>query len=618
MADGVNVATAYVTIMPSAEGMEGNLTNALIPAASSAGAAAGKSGGSALGVGMIAAMKKKLAPLAIGAGLVAGFKGLGGAFLNIGKEFDEMRDSIVLGTGASGEALDALAQSAANIASDVPVSFSKAGDYVQNLNTRMGLLGDNLEDVGARTAALSQLFGSDINLDKLTGAFNAFNVSNEDAASKMDYLFGVSQATGISFDSLTGILESNAPTLQNLGFSFEQAANMAGLLDKAGMDASGTMSKMSKALVSLAEPGEDAAAAYRRVIDELGEFIEAGDTASALDLASEIFGTKGAAQFIGALQSGALSMEQLEDAALGAGEGIMGTYEATLDYPDQLALIENKAKKAFEPLGGAIMEAALKALTRIGELLDGLDSEQLEKMADVLGTALVDAVDTAAAAIDFFVEHYDEIKGFCDGVASAFEFLRSPLPALTTDFTGAGSVLSGVAQTIQGAFDIMAQGIGSAIETAKGFITALPSAIMSIPSQIVGFFSGLGQRITSAIGSIHFPTPHISWETLEIFGMSTPVRLPHVSWYAKGGWIDSPTLLAGVGERGGEFVFPSYEPYLSIYSKAIAEQMPATASAGNSYVINVDGSAILASPMLENSFMQFMEALRKDAMQNVR
>lgn len=618
MADGVNIATAYVQIMPSVEGVQGNLTNALAPAAATAGATAGAKGGSALGVGLIAAMKKKIAPVAIGAGLVAGFKGLGGAFLNIGKEFDEMSDAIVIGTGASGEALDGLVDSAAQIASTVPVSFAQAGDYVQNLNTRMGLLGDNLEDVGERTAALGQLFGKDINLDKLTGALNAFGVSNDEAAAKMDYLFGVSQATGISFDSLTGVLETNAPTLQNLGFSFEEAANMAGLLDKAGMDASSTMSKMSKALVTLSEPGEDAASAYRRVVSELGAFIEAGDTASAMNLASEIFGTKGAAQFVGALQSGALSLEQIEDAALGASDGIMGTYAATMDYPDQLTLIENKAKKAFEPMGGAMMEAAMKALTRIGELLDGMDSEQLEHMADVLGRALVDGVNAAAAAIDFFVEHYDEIKDFGDKAFAVFEFLRSPLPMLTTDFTGAGSVLESVASGITGAFDTMAQGVGGAIETAKGFITGLPDAVASIPGRIVAFFQGLGQRITSAIGSIHFPTPHVSWETLEVFGMSMPVKLPHVSWYATGGWIDSPTILAGVGEKGGEFVFPSYQPYLSIYAKAIAEQMPVAQGAAAGPNIYVDGSAILASPMLENSFMAFMEALRKDASQNVR
>lgn len=85
----------------------------------------------------------------------------------------------------------------------------------------------------------------------------------------MDYLFGVSQATGIGFNDLTGILETNAPVLQNLGFGFEQSANMAGLLDKAGMDASGTISKMSKALVNLTEPGKSVQETFQNVIGEM-------------------------------------------------------------------------------------------------------------------------------------------------------------------------------------------------------------------------------------------------------------------------------------------------------------------------------------------------------------
>ena len=81
---------------------------------------------------------------------------------------------------------------------------------------------------------------------------DAWGVAAEDMGAEMDYLFGVSQSTGLSMDALTGILESSAPSMQALGFSFEETANMAGLLDKAGMDANGTMSKMNKALVELA------------------------------------------------------------------------------------------------------------------------------------------------------------------------------------------------------------------------------------------------------------------------------------------------------------------------------------------------------------------------------
>lgn len=613
MAEGNTIASAYVQILPSTQGIESELNNAIVPAAASAGT----SSGTAMGAGLLAAARKKLLPIASVIGLGTLAKKAGSALLGVGQEFDAMTDIIVIGTGATGEALDGLVDSATNIASEIPVSFEKAGDYVQNFNTRMGLVGENLEAVGERTAALSKLFGSEINLDKLTGAFNAFNVADDQAAEKMDYLFGVSQSTGIGFDALTGILESNAPALQNLGFSFEEAANMAGMLDKAGMDANGTMSKMSKALVSLAEPGEDVTETYRRVIGELDEFIDAGDTAAALDLATEIFGTRGAAQFVGALQSGAMSLDQIADNSLGASEGILATYEATADYPDLLAKIENKAKKAFEPMGGAMMEAATKALTRLGELLDSLDAEQVEKLADAFGEALVTSVDALAMAIEFLVNHYEEISGFFNGVSDLAQFLQSPpiLGGLASSFESMGITAEDATAAVSSAFGVMASMIGGAIENAKKLIDELPNFVASIPGRIVEFFSGLGARITSAIGSIHFPTPHVTWETLEVFGMSTPVKLPHVSWYAAGGWIDDATLLAGVGEKGGEFVWPSYEPYLSQYAHALASEINPSDGGYNVYI---DGQAILASPMLRDSFFQFMNELRGMAVQNVR
>ena len=611
MAEENTIASAYVQILPSTKGIESELNDALVPAAASAGT----KGGSAMGVGILAAAKKKLLPIAGAIGLGTLAKNAAGYLMGVGKEFDAMTDIIVIGTGATGEALDDLVESATQVATTIPVSFEKAGDYVQQFNTRMGLVGDDLEAVSERTAALSKLFGTDINLDKLTGAFNAFNVADDQAAAKMDYLFGVSQSTGIGFDALTGILESNAPALQSLGFSFEEAANMAGFLDKAGMDANGTMAKMSKALVTLSEPGEDVSETFRRVVGEMEGFIEAGDEASALDLASEIFGTKGAAQFVGALQSGAMSLDLISAASLGAADGILSTYDATKDYPDLLAQIQNKAKKAFEPMGGALMEAATKALTRLGELLDGLDSEQVEILGQAIGDALVTAVDALSTAIEFLVNHYEEIHGFFDGLHSAIEFVTQPLPGFTTAMENAGITAEDVSSGISSAFETMASAVGTAIDTAKSIISSLPDAVASIPGRIVAFFQGLGSKITSAIGSIHFPTPHVSWESIEVFGMSTPVKLPHVSWYEHGGWFDKPTLLAGVGEKGGEFVWPSYEPYLSQYANALASEINPSSGATNIYV---DGEAILASPMLRDSFFTFMYDLRKAAMQNVR
>lgn len=609
MAEGVTVANAYVQIMPSVQGMKQNLTDSLVPEMT----AAGEQGGAAMGSGILGKLGTLKGPLmAIGgtiAGALASAK-IGEALLNIGGEFDEMSDAIVIGTGASGDALAALEESAKGIATSVGGSFADAGDIVQDLNTRLGLAGEDLDEVGQRVAAAGKLFGQSINVESMSGAFAAFGVETDQMAEKMDYLFGVAQSTGLGFDELTAILEKNAPALQGLGFSFEESANMAGLLDKAGMDASGTMGRMGKALVELAQPGESAVDAYRRVIDEMQGYIEAGDEAAALDVASQLFGTKGAAQFVGAVESGALSMEELTDAALGAGDGIMGTFEATADWPERWEIIQNKAKEALEPLGGALMDGVSEALTKVSDAMDEIDPAILEDVGAALGEGLNVAVEGLGAALQYIIDHKDGIAEFFTtfgaAVDSVWQVIQPFVSFLTDVFVGytlpmieAGlQVLSGnfegARETIRGVVDNIKQALGfdGIVDKAKGVFERVKTAITTpIDNARNAIKTGI-DRIKSIFSGLRLSLPHFSLPHFRISGGSAPWgiggkgSLPsfHVDWYAKGGIVDEPTLI-GAGERGGELLWPSYEPYLSKYADAIAENIGGTgASVTNVYL----------------------------------
>lgn len=645
MADGATVANAYIQIMPSAQGAKENITDAIMPAAESAGDSAGE----AIGGGILGKIGELKGPLMALGGTILGAIGvqkIASALLDIGGEFDEMRDTIIIGTGASGEALEALVGSAETIATTVPVSFGEAGDIVQNINTRMGLVGDELESVGERVAALGQLTGSAINLDTLTGALNQFGVAGEDAGAVMDYLWGVSQSTGIGFDQLTGILESNAPALQALGFSMEEAANMAGLLDRAGLDANGTMGKLSKALVELAQPGESAEEAFNRVVGQLGDYIEAGDEAAALDLASQIFGTRGATQFVAAVESGALSLEDLEDAALGAGDGIMGTYEATADWPEKWELIKNSVALALEPLGGALMDGATSALETLSTAIGEIDPAVMEELGAALGDGLAAAVDLLSGAIGFLIENKEPLGAFfgfwADGITGVIEWIANIIVAVT-EFAGevptyidnvktavtntwnsiketTTAVWEGIKSTVAGVWDAIKTGVSNAVNAVK---TTVTNAFNSVKTTVSTIWNGIKTAITTPINAArdtvkaaidrikgffnvqlrfpHIPTPHFSISGGEIpwgiGGMGTPPRVS-VSWYAKGGIIDEPTIYAaGVGERGPELVWPSYEPYLSRYAEAIAGAMGDAGGVTNYYYI--DGAMVAADAQLE-------------------
>ena len=612
MAEGVTVANAFVQIMPSAQGAKESITSSILPAAEEAGSSAGDSIGSAI----VGKLGKLSGPLMAVGGTILGAIGvskIAGALMDIGGEFDAMRDTIIIGTGASGEALESLVGSAESIATTVPISFEEAGNIVQDVNTRMGLVGDDLENVGNRIAALGELTGKAINMDALTGSLNAFGVSGEDASAKMDYLFGVTQNTGIGFDKLTGILETNAPALQALGFSMEQSANMAGLLDKAGLDASGTMGKMGKALVELAKPGESADAAFQRVVGSIEDYVAQGDEAAALDLASTVFGTKGATQFVAAVKSGSVSLDALTDSALGAGEGIMGTMEATMDWPERWELIQNKSKEALAPLGGALMDAASQGAEALSNAIDQIDPAIFAELGEILGTVLSGAVDVLSGALTFLVNHKEQLGAFFGGIVTAARTVIDILAPLARGFINAASsaitAMSNMKANVTGVWNSLKatasdtwNGIKSTIDTS---INAAKDAVGAAIDRIKGFFS------------FKFEWPHIPLPHFSISGSANPLDwikngTPSISveWYAKGGYIDEPTLLSVAGEsnRGGEFVWPEYEPYISRYAGALVDAMDKRGAVGG---VTVTGNTFIVRK--ESDIQAIGRAINDDA-----
>lgn len=670
MAGGVEVARAFVTIIPTTQGAQESITDMIVPA----GESAGKEGGDAAGSSLMSALQSTFGDL-LGAGGDMGAALSGGmeAFLSgagrlaivgavaaiaaealvlleqLGAEFDEMNDTIVIGTGASGAALGELSASATAVATTVSTDFATAGDIIQDLNTRLGLTGEDLETVAIAAAQLDQITGG-INYDQLATMFNVWGTGAEDMTAQMDYLWGVSQSTGIGFDELTSIMQNAAPALQALGFSFEEAANMAGMLDKAGLNSSATMGSLSKALVNLSEPGEDASETFRRCVGDMEDMIESGDRAAALDLATELFGTRNANQFIAALESGAMSLDAISDSALGASGSIAGTYEATADWPERWQLIKNNVSAALEPLGSGVFAAAGVGMDALASAMDWLwqASEPLRSalmgLVGTIGEAVLPvleplfgsmeeaggsvlpmvsgAFEALAGVVEFLGQAFTVAWGYISPVASSLvNVVAVAASIVSVAFQGVGAVLStvgGIFSTVAGAvesawspvgdfFSGVTSEISSAFEGLIAGIQSLPSrvsqifervvsVVRNVPERIRSFFSGLGQKITNAIGSIRFPQPHVSWGSTSSGGLTLP--LPSIQWYAKGGVFDSASLI-GVGERGAEAVVPlTNRRYLQPFADAVAGEVASRTHAGDTYItmnVTADSSTTLES-----------------------
>lgn len=395
MAD-VEVASAYIALTTKMPGVSKDIAEAL-----SEGEKAGEAAGEKTGQGWGRGLKTTLGigAAAAVAGAVVAFKGL----YDIGAVFDDVTDTIRVGTGAQGEALDGLVQSAKNVGLKVPAEFEKIGPTIADLNTRLGLSGETLETVASQYLEAGRILGQDIDINQTTAAFNAFGIEGKNVSGAMDTLFQVSQATGLGMNELAGVVQAAAPVLQNLGFSFEESAALAGSLDKAGLNTQQVMASLSKGLVTLAKDGEEPQEAFRRVTSELQGFVDTGDTAAALDLASQVFGTRGASQFVGALQSGVLNMNDLMAATGATGDTILGVGEETADFAERWQVTMNTALVALEPLATAVFTAIGDGLAAAMPFLQELGAWVSDNIWVIAAIAAVIGVTLVAAFVAWTV-----------------------------------------------------------------------------------------------------------------------------------------------------------------------------------------------------------------------
>ncbi|QTV79489.1 phage tail tape measure protein [Microbacterium sp. NIBRBAC000506063] len=249
----MELATAWVRLVPSVEGVTDSVTKAFAP-----GQKAAEDAGGRAGAGWSSKVKGAIGVAAIVAGVVTTFKKL----YEVGAVFDDVTDTIRIGTGAQGEALDGLVDVAKNVGRNVPVEFDKIGPVVADLNTRLGLTGDTLQTVSAQYLEAGRILGEDVDIKKTTAAFSAFRIEGEQVESAMDTLFQVSQATGVGINELATNTANAAPMVQNLGFTFEDTAALIGTLDKAGLNANKMLTTLGPGLVNMSKDGEQPAEVF--------------------------------------------------------------------------------------------------------------------------------------------------------------------------------------------------------------------------------------------------------------------------------------------------------------------------------------------------------------------
>lgn len=358
----------YLPVLPSMRGF----SSALTKQGSAQAAAGGKTLGATMGKAMVVGV----------AAAAAGIAAVSTVLYNTGKTFDDVNNTIRVGTGASGKALDELNDVAKNVGRNVPAEWDKIATTVADLNTRLGLSGDTLDTVASQYLEAGRILGEDVDIEKTSKAFTAFGIEGDAVSGAMDHLFRVSQATGIGMNDLAEKTRQASPAADALGFSFEETTAMVGNLDKAGLDSGKMLQAMSRRMGDVAKDGEKPRETFNRVTGEIGAMVESGDLFAAQDLAGKAFGTKNAEQFIKALEDGTLNMDDLGEVAGMTSDTILEAGQETMQFGEQWQLFKNNVMVWLEPLAtrvfGAIndlLETAVQGVKDFGAAFEGGDVE---------------------------------------------------------------------------------------------------------------------------------------------------------------------------------------------------------------------------------------------------
>lgn len=429
------------------------------------------------GLGKAAKTVSKVAAVAITAAAGAAVAA-GKALVDLGSQFKDAENTIRVGTGATGKDLEGLYSTMEEVYKSVPTTLEDASSVIADYNTRLGLTGDALQGLSTQAIQVADMLGEDVStvVEESSQAFQQWNISADDMGAAMDYMFKVSQSTGMGFTELMGNMQAYGAQLQEMGYSYEEAAVLMGQLDKAGVNTSEVLGAMKKSVTAMAKEGKSAKKGLKEYYTAIKE---AGSATEATKIATEVFGSRAASTMSAAIRNGTLDVQDLTSALQSSQETIGGAAEDTYTFADRWQMVKQNIQTAVEPLATSLVEALENAMPYITQVVEDLQP-QIEEFAQNLGPMIQDFAENKLPGL------IDGVANLASGVGDVIGWIVDNWDTIST----VGPVIAGVALAI-GPLSSILGGLGSVIKTVGGGIGGL-----------VGKFSSVGSAASSAAPAV--------------------------------------------------------------------------------------------------------------------
>ena len=472
--------------------------------------------------------------------------GVGTAFIKAGLDFQKMEKVLIQGTGASGEALEDLKEQATDVMKTVPESAETIANTIADVNTHLGLTGDELEDTSKLFLDFARV--AEVDVSSAIGALDAqltqFGLSAGDSEEVLGDLLRISQATGVPMDKLLSQMETFGPIFANANFSAEETAALLGQLEQGGVDLTRVGPALNKFFRDAAKNGKKPQEALK---DTVKAIENATSTTEALNIATAAFGAEGAQRMVSVIQSGNFDLEEF-NGLLGEGTGIVDDQAAaTATLSDKFNVLKNKVLAELGPVAVKIMDQMMVAMDALIPIIDNIvqgikeffQSEAWSFISEKIGGMIDDIV----AKVEFM---WEQISLIVDLIKAVFE----------GDFTEAWNIVKDIATNMldEGARlgENLLNGIMDGLEAVGGAIIGLGESLAGAIVDAVKWAVNniVIDPINSAVSA--------AVDTLDVI-LGPTINFPKVDSLiprlAEGGIVTGPTL-ALIGEAGPEAVVP--------------------------------------------------------------
>lgn len=476
MADGTTLGTAYVQIIPSTEGISGNLSAALGDAGDSAGKVSGKSFGSSFSSALGTVAKTSIgAVTAVGTGVAAltkGFMDSASSVAQYGDGIDKMSQKLGISAEAYQEWDAVLQHSGTSMSAMKPAMKSLANAAAEG--------SDAFEKLGISTEEAAKMSREDLFAATITGLQNITD-ENERAALAQDLLGKSSMELGALLNTSAEDTQAMRDRVHELGGVLsDEAVKSAAAFQDSLQDMTTAFDGIKRNITA------DFLPSITGVMDGITDILT-GDTDAGLQKISASVST-----LIGNLTS---MLPQIMEVARGI---VTGFGQAIIQNLPQI--IETGTQIVMELVNGLI-QALPEILTAATEAIITLANG----ISDSLPTLIPTMVDVVLTMVDGLIQNAPQLveaalqlmMGLAEGLINAIPVIIERLPEIIEN------IVTSLIDMAPKVADAGVQLLTSLVTNMPQIISKIVSTIPSIISNIVkAFAQGVPQLVSAGVNLI--------------------------------------------------------------------------------------------------------------------